>query len=849
MNYYNKIVKLNLQKYKKSYISFIIIIILACTFTVSVTIFNDSLIKTEEQQRKDIYGSWHISVYNTDDTLYKELLNHGTLKNVGKMTVYGSVLGGDSKATGTIGSVDDNMVRSGLSLMDGRFPEKDNEIAVELDDLSMGGYSYEIGQAIHLKIQVYNNESKKMQEIQKTYILTGILKNYSSIWKTEGNQLVSFFVTDTSLAVPPVYENIFGTLKEAFVKNADELEYLTADRGNFVKNDYTYYEYVLKNKTPNEVFLSGFILVLLVTITSALFIFHIFYTSLKEHNKNFVVMRCLGASKYQISELYFKELIVVLAAAFTAGIIFGFFVSFVGYKILKYYINGEFIFYLNFVKLVYMILILMVFVFLFAVSAVMRIRKMSLTGNVILQPENRIHYQRRRKLKPLTVRHMVRIFNNAHRKETVVYFLLSLGAFLALASTSYRSYQKYSEYSTIMNTYSEDYDYGIISSYYETQTHIGEEEAEEISKIYGIDYIRAYRCSDYLPLTWKGMEKSEYAEYLKNSFFSKYAGEAAVHATVYSISDEAGDYKIYLDEMDQGNISAQEFLKGNEVILYLPAFYRTQDGRMLSHINKINPLFLPAYNVITEDTVGTGDEMVIKGERGNVTVKVAGVIYEFDNNNSQFFLTKPYSVICNNVLYDRLVSGDTYEYLQIYANKNANFERTDVEISKMVDEFYFQNFRILKENAKYDVLVSAVISLGISFLIFFIIATVQYNNLTAKMESDYGRNHILAILGMDKLKIQFIYLYNILINCMLCVIIGFIAIYLYQLMLYVNKFKDLVKSVGILNLGRDVFKVYFATLPWTFICVFTLIYLMLNLLIAFYPLKKYNILKFKKMSH
>lgn len=93
MNYFNILVKLNLKKYKKSYLSLFTVIILACTFTITVTVLHDSLIKTEELQRKDIYGSWNISVYNTDDNIYKDLKNHGTIKSIGKMTGYGEVLG------------------------------------------------------------------------------------------------------------------------------------------------------------------------------------------------------------------------------------------------------------------------------------------------------------------------------------------------------------------------------------------------------------------------------------------------------------------------------------------------------------------------------------------------------------------------------------------------------------------------------------------------------------------------------------------------------------------------------------------------------------------------------------
>ncbi len=842
MNFYNIIVKLNLKKYKKSYLSLFIVIILACTFTLSITIFNDSLIKTEEQQRKDIYGSWHIAVYNSDNSLYKDLRNHGTIKSIGKMTVYGSVLGPDNIAAGAIGSADDNMYRMGLELLDGRFPAKDNEIAVEMSYLSMLGYSYELGQSIQLKIQSYDKEGKQVKEIEKTYILSGVLKNYSTIWKTEGNQLVSFFVTDTSLPVLPLFENVFGILDKRYMKNADELVMLTLNRGNFIKNDYTYYEYTSENKSGREAFLSELLLVLVVTITSVFFIFNMLFISLKEHNKSFVVMRCLGASKYQISVLYLKELIIVLLAAFAAGIVFGLLVAFSGYNLMCFYMEEKFIFYIDITKLILLISVIIGIVFLFAILSVVRIGKMPLTGNIKLQSENKLYFKRGRKLKPLTIRRMVRIFNSAHRKETVVYFLLIFGTFLVLVSSFYGSYEKYKYYISIKNIYTEDYEYGIMSSYYEPKTHMEESEVEKIRNIYGIDYVRAYRCSNYLPITWSGMEESEYAKYLKDNFFARYAGNASVNATVYGISDDERDYKFYLDEIDKGKVSADEFLKENEVILYLPTFYKTQDNRMISSVNSTYSIYDPDQKAISENTIRIGDEIKIRGDRGEITIKVGGIIDNFENLNSQSILVKPYSIICNNNLYDKLIDNNvrTFEYLQIYANKNANYERTDVEISKINDKSYIQNRRIKKEDAKYNALINTVISLMISLIIIIITILIQYNNFLTKVESDYRRNHVLFLLGMNKWRIIILYLYNVLKNNIIAIILGFLAIYLYQAIMDINDFSNLLKSDGILNFWSYIFNLYFATLPWNFIGIVTISYLALNLFIAFYPLSKYR---------
>ncbi|QHQ60096.1 FtsX-like permease family protein [Anaerocolumna sedimenticola] len=843
MSYFNKLVRLNLKKYKKSYLSLFTVIVLACTFTITVTVLHDSMIKTEEQQRKDIYGSWHISVYNTDDSLYKDLKNHGTIKSIGKMTGYGEVLRSNGSTLGVIGSVDKNTAHMGLSLLDGRLPVKDNEVAIEMAYLSMMGYSYVLGQEITLKIRIHNNNSQEV--ITRNFILTGVLKNYSSIWKTDGNQLISFFVTDTSLKTPVFFENIFGIIKNKFVENTDELSMLTLNRGKFIKNDYTYFEYIKKSR-EFETFLSDSILIILVTITSAFFIFQILYSSQKKHNKSFVIMRCLGASKAQIFSLYFKELLIVFSIAYTAGIIIVLLAVYLGYQLVSAFFPQEFIISINSLKLITLLLILIGFTILFALCSVLRIRQMPLTGNLNLQPVNRIIPLHKRKFRPLTVRNMVKIFNRFHSREAIVYFCLTISTFLVLVSTAYWTYQKYKDYTYIKNTFTADYEYGNMATYYEPQVHMSEEEVERIRNIYGIAYVRAYQITKYLPITWNGIEKSKYADCLKFNYYPRYAKKSGTFATVFGLLQDERDYQFYLDEIDEGNLSADAFLHGNEVIVYLPAYYKMPDGIILNSLDAALQISKSSLSRVTEDTLKIGDEIIINGARGEVKVKIGGIIYEIEHKNSQALLSKPYSIICNDSIYEKLVSAKdikSYEYLQIYANRNANYERTDVEISKLEKEYIIQNIRIQKEDAKYNARISLFISLLLNSIVLIITITVQCNNQISRMEADNKRNYILNILGMDRNKLQFLYLYNILKNSFLAVVLGIAIIFISLTAIYLKEFGGLFKSGSILEAGKYTYVMYFCRMPWVYVVYLILGYLLLNIAISYYPLWRYRKIK------
>lgn len=845
MNFNMNVIRLNLKKYKKSYSLLSAVIILACIFVFLITIYNDSLIKTEEQQRKDIYGSWHVAVYNSNESLYKDLRNHATILSIGKMIGYGNVLNKGNEVIGSIGAIEDNTNEMGLSLLDGKFPENGKEIAVEMSYLSMLGYSYELGQEIQLKIQVYDKKSKKTEEIVRTYTLSGVLKNYSTLWKKEGGQLISFLVKGEDFGETSLYENIFCILKKEYEKNADELAFLTTDRGNYIKNDYTYYNYALKSEMKND-FLSGTLFITLVAFTAILFIFNIFNTSLKEHSKSFVVMRCLGASKNQITTLYFIELLFVLTVTFAIGIVLGLLLSLLGYYIIKIYFIQEFVFHINVEKLTIIMLFIIFQVLLFALISIFSIRKVTLTGNVVLQPGRTNKIKPRLKLKPLTVRQMIKIFNQAHRKETIIYFLFTLGTFIVLASTSYRAYQKNIAYSYLKNTYTADYEFGDMIADYEPMLHIEEKELQQIKQIYGIDYIRAYRCSKFIPLSWEGIGESKYADYLEDNYFPQYANNKHINASMVGISNNKRDYNIFIDNLDQGKMSYEKFIRGKEVIIYLPTIYQTRKGNLLKEVDYKHNAYEKIAFKYTEKTIKVGDEIKIEGEQGEVVVKIGGIINSFEKGSSATFLSKPYSIICSNELYDRLTPNKdrkTFEFLQIYANSNANYERTDVELSKIKNNIFIVNYRLQKEELRNNAMVSIIGSYILGFIAIFITIIIQYNNQTAKRESDYLRNNILSMLGMNKWKIRGINLYNIVKYNIISVVIVFLAIQAYQTRMYFYKVGFSMVKEDFFLVIPYIYKVYFGTMPWLYIIVFVLGYLAINILITYYPLVEYRKMK------
>ena len=215
-------------------------------FGLITVIYSDSYQNTLEEQRKKLYGSWNIASYHTSDDEIQTLEKNATIDKVGKVEVLGDILDREGDNIGAIGSADNSFFSLGnIKTLSGHMPRNANEIAIEASYLTRLGYSYELGQNIHLNILFYDKEGNEQIGVYQ-FVLTGVIKNYSSYWKTQNNELPSFFITKRkSIGTNKngtITKHIFISLKEKYKEEADALQVL-CQRGEFVKNDYVYGEY------------------------------------------------------------------------------------------------------------------------------------------------------------------------------------------------------------------------------------------------------------------------------------------------------------------------------------------------------------------------------------------------------------------------------------------------------------------------------------------------------------------------------------------------------------------------------------------------------------------------------
>lgn len=330
---------------------------LSVTFAILNVSITGSLNKTREELRYDMYGEWNVAVYSPDPL--GAALQEERIQSYGTAKTYGNLLdSGVTPLTG-IGTLDDSLRTLGrLEVVSGRFPAKDNEIAIEADTLSSLGYDYKLGQTLTLRImdksaiekhgallgkdggaaeqnQTVGNSDTVLglshtvgensntsipgsnDIIQKEYILCGVLREYTGLWDTGTVEvaLVGACVTENAakeLGDVCSYQYFLSTGRE---ESHGLSQSLRREYENTVENNSAY-----GPMAKDEYHYFNLALILAITIAAVIAICSI---QLKEQMRSLHLFRTIGATKQQLSIIIFYETMLLMLPAAAGGIAAG----------------------------------------------------------------------------------------------------------------------------------------------------------------------------------------------------------------------------------------------------------------------------------------------------------------------------------------------------------------------------------------------------------------------------------------------------------------------------------------------------------------------------------------------
>ncbi len=310
----------NLKHRKKRYTLMILGIILSMVFSSSIIYFAYSIYDTTIKQTEADYGlyDWFDTGYS--ESVFKELKSNGYLEEYGVGKTLGFVFTDEKdKINGTPVAKLDETAKKLVNpiLIDGTYPEKKGEIAIEQTTLLQLGLSAKVGDKITLKYQVQNDEELLPKVKEKTYTLTGILidKRSNVAYYGEKDLLPSAFVSAAEKVDLGGKENtiIYSVINRENMNGVSAWD-MRENKGLSPEPEiwaYKQFGYMAMSLDGYTNVIMAIVVVVILLVASSLGIINTFASNLKERKKQIGFYRAVGATKKQIFSLFMREALIL----------------------------------------------------------------------------------------------------------------------------------------------------------------------------------------------------------------------------------------------------------------------------------------------------------------------------------------------------------------------------------------------------------------------------------------------------------------------------------------------------------------------------------------------------------
>jgi putative ABC transport system permease protein len=329
MNSYKEITNKYLKHNKKRSILTICGVILSVALITSIGLFIKSMQNTFVQDAIRDYGSFHVSITNSDDKGYSQITNNPKIEKVGLGEKWDKSSLKSSKSIELTKFNKNALELLPYKAVEGRLPKAEGEIALENWIINYLDNSPKIGDNVKLKLS--NGEIKEFK-------LTGFIKN---------NAYNQYRGIATGITYSDKFNISKSTIFMSISKKADISDTVKELKGTF-KNVGTNEEYIRllgegENKDINNSLYSiaAFIIGIVVIATVAV-IYNSFQISVVERIKQFGLLRAVGATPAQIRSIVLREATVISLIGIPIGLLSGVFAIFVVSQVFKMMSNSAF---------------------------------------------------------------------------------------------------------------------------------------------------------------------------------------------------------------------------------------------------------------------------------------------------------------------------------------------------------------------------------------------------------------------------------------------------------------------------------------------------------------------------
>lgn len=456
---FNSLALGNLKHRKKRYILMILGIVLSMVFSSSTIYFVFSAYTTSQVQNKADRGLYDMLCADYDEAVFDDTKKSDMFETIGTGSVIGfAFTDPEDKLSGTSVVKLDEVSKELVNpiFISGTYPQKKGEIAIEQTTLLQLGIAAKPGDKITLKFQVQNDDELMPEIKEKTYVLSGILRDKRSNIATsfdDKQNIPSAFVSEYEYVDLGGKENII-CYTELTDKGYNDIWGVFSEIPTLSSSCvFTFNEAFALNVDESMSLVYVLIIVAILLVASSLGIINAFTTNLKERKKQIGLYRAVGATRKQIFNLFMREAVLLGIVCTPVSLL----VSFFGVKLIVNNIFDEAFFEAN----IWILLLCGAFSLLCVVLASMiplfaasRVTPMQAIRNI--ETAQKLKNKKIRSQKLFTVHKLLakRDLTISKRKQIFV----SIFLIITIVSSSYiMSFFTYA----VNDIYKEDYDYSL----------------------------------------------------------------------------------------------------------------------------------------------------------------------------------------------------------------------------------------------------------------------------------------------------------------------------------------------------------------------------------------------------
>lgn len=314
-------------------------IVLSISLVISATILVETIKKAFYQSVIDGSGGIYEAMFFTwNKARFEEIKGDPIIDKVTFITPLGTHKFENTSYKLDILGCDENITELlNCKLIEGKYPEKQGEIALEKWILDLLPQKYKIGDSIELSsvVEYMSPNGRKTIENNDNFILVGLFEHKSTAYgpKNTGKAYITKECAETILNNKNVQYSGYLTFKDNY-SIQDGLMTLIATNSyseiHFMPNELIG-SYVLGEKILDFACVGLFIVVGIVAI---IIIYNIFNVSVVQRIKDFGIIRAIGASPKRIKNLVLGEGIILGIIFIPIGILLGSFVTQIGIRIM-----------------------------------------------------------------------------------------------------------------------------------------------------------------------------------------------------------------------------------------------------------------------------------------------------------------------------------------------------------------------------------------------------------------------------------------------------------------------------------------------------------------------------------